>query len=327
MGWDAGGDRERQPVPVAGWSSRRGHRRSGHGRTRAFRIPLPPNAPTEGVLLAFKPGRRPATLPVTLAPVDSRTNLRLTFGLGAAIEGSVMLDGRPVRGARVSADLKSDRTGSPIGWIGNAFETKRAAGYSDDEGRFVLTGLAPGVYWIATDQLVSETALGLTCQAEIVAPASGVHLGVRSGQVRIRVFGKGEPLAEARLAIVDSRGTRTIIPHPSELRVATGLSFALEAAQRGFVARKVVVPPLTAGERRDLDVVLEPADPTAIRLDLRGAIDGSLATVPVDLIPVTRPDQEGVCVEKELRRDLRAERRPDNRFVLEDVPYPAATTS
>ena len=175
------------------------------------------------VVVAFKPGRRPATQPLTFAATESRKDLRLSFDLGAAIEGTITLDGRPVRGARISADSKSAPTGSPFVWNGTAFETKRAAAFSDDEGRFVITGLAPEAYWIETDQLVSENSIALACRAEVVAPASGIRLGVHSGRVLVRVLSKGEVLPEAKVAVLDPAGRRMSFAQPATCGSPPGL--------------------------------------------------------------------------------------------------------
>ena len=288
-----------------------------------FSLSIPATAPMELVVAAFKAGRRPATQPLTFAATDSRKDVRLSFDLGAAIEGTITLDGRPVRGARIAADSKSAPTGFPFVWNGMSFETKRAAAYSDDEGRFVITGLASEAYWIETDQLVSENSIGLACRAEVVAPASGVRLGVHSGRVLIRVLSKGEALPEAKVAILDAAGRRMSIPQPGDVRVVSGLAFKVEAVQRGFAPKQVAVSALTAGETRNVDVILEPDEGPELRLSLRGASEMNLEKVSVRLIPTSVPGQEGLCVQKELRRGLQAERAYGDQFLMKNVPYPA----
>jgi hypothetical protein len=290
----------------------------GQGR---FLLSIARPAPAECVLAAFKPARRPATLPLTISAADSRKDVRLALGMGSAIEGSITLDGKPVV-ARVSANLKSaPPNSSAFGWNGSAFETKRAAVYSDRDGRFVLTGLAPETYLLETDAWVSGTSVGLVGRAEVLAPASGVQFANASGRLKIRVLGRGEPLPQARVAVVDPLGAR-LFTSDSELRVAAGLPLKVEAAQRGFVAKQVAVPALAAGENRGLDLTLEPEESPDLHLRLRGASEMNLARVRVHLLPVF-PEQEGMCVLKQVRGGLHAVRGHEDRFVLEAVPYPA----
>ena len=70
-------------------------------------------------------------------------------------------------------------------------------------------------------------------------------------------------------------------------------------------------------------MILDPVDGPELRLSLRGASDMNLQKVSVRLIPTSIPGQEGLCIQKELRRGLQAERAYGDQFLMKNVPYPA----
>jgi hypothetical protein len=232
--------------------------------------------------------------------------------------------------ARISADIRYGvpgcfSAGDELWWEGTAFETKLATVDCDGEGRFRISGLARVTYRLDASNLLDESGLNLDVRADVTAPASGVELVLATGLLRIRVEGNGRALEGGRVSVLNAEGgsIRTESADPLQFRVGAGVPLTVEAACAGFVQKSVAVPPLAAGEVRDVTIELEPAVTASLRLTLRGAEAMDLDRVSVRFVPLAEPEGKSTSALEDLRETLVAVRTRADDFVVEHLPLPA----
>lgn len=295
--------------------------RDGH-----FTLSVPRPFPQDWMLVAFRPMRRPATLRRRGEP---REPLELVLGEGAAIEGTVSLDGMPAAEARVAADIRpgvpgSVTPGDELWWAGQAFEAKRIQTVCDESGRFRVTGLAEADYQLEASQLGKVRMFGVNPRVTVRAPATGVRLEAATARLRVKVMGDGKVLDRARIALItgDGRQFRSDSAQFADIRIAPGVPMTIDAAFAGFEPKTVTVGALGAGEARDLQIVLDPASSPRLELRLQGATAMGLKSVVVKFVQARRtPDNENRALE-DLRQVLLAQSIGQDEFVLEHVPHP-----
>jgi hypothetical protein len=291
-----------------------------------FRIAGGRTSSSERMLVAFKPRRQPATLRLAN---DPREPVSLVLREGLSIEGTVSVDGVPVRRAVVAdtgfCDVSSLAFEANHWWNGTAFEPRVAHAVCDESGHFVLEGLAEDTYRVNVEQLAQEGVIGLVCRAWVRAPASGVRLAAHSGRLSIKVLGKDRVLGSARVSVFDpTTGAQALCP-PQEttvVRVAAGIEITVEAAHAGFEPATLTVPALDPGETRVITIPLTESQEPRLDLTLRGARAMGLEAVQVRFIPMVRPPLGEIGALHEIREALRATRLRDELFVVEHIPHP-----
>jgi hypothetical protein len=295
------------------------------GREGRFTLTFQGSAPADGVVVAFGKGRRPST--VHLAG-DPNLLLKLVLGEGATIEGVTVVDDVPAPGAIIGADIRPGTPGCFAGrhelwWSGGAFETKLAHHVSDDKGRFRIDGLARDVYLVDMNPRLVEKSVGIEFREHVRAPISGLRIGPRTGRLRIEVRADGQLLDLGRVAISDQRERRLHGPSKdmANVRVTTGVQLTVDAASPGFLPARAAVPPLAAGETRDVAIALDRAPAVRLELTLRGAEAMKLDRVHVRLIPLkSGPPDENRALD-DIRRTRWAIRKHADLLVLEHVPH------
>lgn len=211
-------------------------------------------------LQALAPGFLPVATDVEVTEGEVLADLELVLDRGAAVEGTVRdADGLPVAGAQVAAVVDS-------GDLASRLQTPVAV--ADADGRYRLTGLAPGRW-----TLRAEHPDHVRAEARLEVRPGDNTLDLRLGR-GVEVAGQaldaaGEPVAGARVSLVAESEARAFDP------AATGGS-------GGFRFR--AVPPGTyhlVGERTGHAAALSPAFEVAgvplAGLELRFAAGAAVA--------------------------------------------------
>lgn len=310
-------------VPV---SSDRFTSTDGDGR---FTLTITRPFPRDWILAAFRYMRRPATMRRRGEPTEP---FELVLGEGFTIEGTVTIDGKPAREARVSASLQARMSPSTpdalvrdnLGWTGQAFEARRVQTACDDTGRFRLEGLAQAEYQLEGQQLERVRMFVVNPRVVARAPATGVRLELVTARVRVKVMGDGKVLDRARVAMLasDGRELRSDSGEFADLRVAPGVAITIDAAAAEFAPKTVSVPPLAPGETRDVEIVLDPASSPRLELRLQGATALGLKGVIVKFVTTAKPEENENRALKDVRQVLLARSTKEDEFVLERVPHP-----
>lgn len=175
----------------------------------SFRIVL--REAGEQVVVALAPERRPACARVAASLGSTVDAGELALDEGARLAGVVVREGRPVgAGAMVGASIQPLEdwhypTGATwirmemLAWRDGRFEWASAFAEADDEGRFVLSGLAPLEYSLFLSR--PPTDLGT------MLPGNGGALRVRAPDESVELACDG-PLVRVRL----------VPPEPADLR-------------------------------------------------------------------------------------------------------------
>ncbi len=173
----------------------------GEGR---YRFPIA--AAGRAFFLAHRFGVGTASIPET--PLSPNVDLELpdlVLRKGAEIAGTVVnAAGRPVAGVPVYAESATRRPGGAKGEIGAPSGTDYGSAVTDAEGRFRITGLAPGPVRLTP---VSDRTSVLRGEP-VETGRDDVHLVVTGHVLRVRVVdSKGSPLISATWSVAEIDAT------------------------------------------------------------------------------------------------------------------------
>src|SRR5258706_2710863 len=264
--------------------------RAEAGPDGAFAVRLGSHGPV--VVLAARVGRLPGTAPVEGREGETRV---LVLRAGVSISGRVVVGEEPAAGAVVRAEAGECAHELQLGDLSAAWRpgetvlsTQEAV--ADERGRFLLSGLEPGVYHVRVERVPGPWVFHdarESAEGNLAAPAADVLLRVVVSRLKLSVRAGGKPLASASVTVrekvttdmttTDADGLREFLARPG----AT-YCFIVEAAGMEAWEEQVTAPPqggeavgaaelITHRRRPSLVVVLVPPagkaiDPIAVAL-------------------------------------------------------------
>ncbi|MEO6708895.1 MAG: sigma factor-like helix-turn-helix DNA-binding protein, partial [Planctomycetota bacterium] len=295
-------------------------------------------------IVLIQGGLRPVTRVASLTPGFSSPLGTLVLDEGAAIDGQAFHMDLPMRkGAMVSAN--ATREGTPYAfdrtrflWRAGAFERSGSIVETDADGRFRVSGLAPGPYKLGVSRAAPEGApasqrrlvLSTAAWTAVDAPASRVEIHASFAMLHLRVATREQleapPTAQVRVrqaSVQDGGAVPGVAEFPLEFGALASVSVEargecqVHVEAKGFVARDVVVTAREPGEEDTLDLLLER--------------DGQLAQLSIEL---HAPADEPVVTYGELtcsfapagsntgqiKSFVRRAKLEDGRFLIADLP-------
>ncbi len=240
------------------------------------------------LLVVVDDSSRPANVPLELQARTATDVGEIARDPGYSLSGSVRnADGTHVAGVRVTARLRNatrDESlhGHPVAWMSGRFERPGRDARTDEDGEFIIEGMAPLVCWVTAD--VTSTADGAksalvlairspadpsqglrSYSVSATAPATSLVLGKVGSSVLLRVTSEGTPLAQASVVWVMDNGRTSPATTDDkgliELVAREPATFRLRLAKPGYIPifRRIETEEFAAGIA--LDVALKKGPP------------------------------------------------------------------
>jgi hypothetical protein len=257
---------------VAGEPEKPALARARTDATGAFCLDAP--APREMILLVCADGLRPSSRPLERSSQRENDLGPLRLSDGAAIEGRVISEGRPLPRAEVAAVLDSPLENFALDdrfvkWSHRRFIWAFEIADTSDDGRFKISGLEPEDYRVRMSALRGRQAvLGAQASAgrAVRAPAEGVDLAIDSATLQVNFRSDGRALSGVQAQVKYEGAHLSAVSDDTgacKFRVIPHLEFTLVAVHEQYMIKKLPLTAPGAGQERIETIDLEPYHPPA----------------------------------------------------------------